>query len=86
MKVQILVPDITKLATKTRYDEGGLVTTLQFEAKIPPSSIARILNLVRQGVPLMATIESPQAHMDLAINDHPFAEETETQVDVFKLA
>ena len=71
MKVEILLPDITGLATKTRVDEQGLVTTIKFEAKIHPASLARILNLQRQGAPLLAIISSPQATLDLNIQDEP---------------
>jgi len=78
VKVEILVPDITRLATKTRLDENGLLTTIQFEAKINPGSIARILNLARQGVPIMAAISSPQAHLDLTVSEYTPAEEVQT--------
>ena len=71
MKVEILLPDITDLATKTRFDEQGLVTTIKFEAKIHPGSLARILNLQRQGAPLLAIISSPPATMDLDVHDAP---------------
>ena len=69
MKVEILMSDIAKLAIKTRFDEG-LVTTIQFDAKIQPTHIARILNLQRQGAPLLVTIGSPQAAMDLNIQEY----------------
>lgn len=78
MKVEILIPDITRLATKTRYDENGLLTSIQFEAKIPPGSIARILNLARQGAPIMVSISSPQALMDLTVSEYTPAEEGQT--------
>jgi len=68
-KVEILLPDITKLSTKTRVDDQGLVTTVQFDVKIHPAMLARILNLQRQGAPLLATIGSPQASMDLYIQE-----------------
>jgi len=71
VKVEILLPDITGLATKTRVDEQGLVTTIKFEVKIHPASLARILNLQRQGAPLLATIGSPQATLDLDFHEAP---------------
>jgi hypothetical protein len=71
VKVEILLPDITGLATTTKFDDKGLVTTIKFEAKIPPGSLARILNLQRQGCPLLATISSPQATLDLYIQEEP---------------
>ncbi|MGQ9676551.1 MAG: hypothetical protein ACUVX1_12890 [Chloroflexota bacterium] len=69
MKVEILLPDITALITKTRFDDGGLVTTIQFNSKVHPGMLARILNLQRQGCPLLAAISSPQATMDLYTQD-----------------
>lgn len=81
MKVEILIPDITRLATKTRYDENGLLTAIQFEAKIPPASIARILNLARQGAPIMAAISSPQALMDLTIAEYTPVEERQIPLE-----
>ena len=65
MRVEIFVSDISKLTTKTKVDDGIFTTTVQFEARIPVQSIARLLNLQRQGAPLFATIGSPQASMDL---------------------
>lgn len=66
MKVEILMAEITKLASRTRVEgEEGLVTTVQFRTKIPAASIARIINLQRQGAPLYATIGSTQATMDI---------------------
>ena len=80
MKVEILISDITKLTTKTKF-EWGMMTTVQFDAPIPVANIARILNLQRQGAPLLISISSPQATMDLSIQ-----EDKETQVELFKLA
>jgi len=68
MKVEILIGEITKLTTKTRIEEG-LTTTIQFDAKIPVASVARLLNLQRQGAPLLVAFSSPQATMDLAIEE-----------------
>ena len=76
MKISILINDITKLSTKTRWDEG-LVTTIQFDAKIHPSLIARLLNIQRQSVPFFVTIGTNQAMMDL-----DFKEEKEKETDV----
>ena len=68
MKVEILIGDISNLTTKTKRD-GDLVTTIQFDAKIPVASVARLLNLQRQGAPLLVAVSSPQAVMDLAIEE-----------------
>jgi hypothetical protein len=68
MKVEILIPDITKLTTSTRLDPD-LVTTIKFDCKVQVASLARILNLQRQGAPMMVFISSPQATMDLVIED-----------------
>ncbi len=69
MKVEILVPDISKLSTRTKVDDGVLTTQIQFEARVPVANIARILNLQRQGAPIMATIGSAQATMDLFVQE-----------------
>jgi hypothetical protein len=71
MKVEILIPDITKLRTSTRLDPD-LITTIQFECKVQVASLARILNLQRQGAPLMVTVSSPQVTMDLAIAEDTY--------------
>lgn len=69
MKVEIILPDITGLSTKTKFDDNGLVTSIRFDTKIHPGALARILNLQRQGAPLIATIGSPQATMDLYVHE-----------------
>lgn len=70
MKVEILIQDVSNLTTKTRLEEGVMVTTIKFDAVASPSSIARLLNLQRQRIPIMVSIGSPQAMMDLEINEH----------------
>jgi len=69
MHVEIFMPEVTRLTTKTKLDEGVLITTVQFEARIPVGNLARILNLQRQGAPLMASIASPQARLDLQFSE-----------------
>jgi len=69
MHVEIFIPEISKLTTKTKIEEGVLISTIQFEARVPVGNLARILNLQRQGAPLMASIASPQAPMDLQFKD-----------------
>lgn len=70
MKVEILIQDIDNLTTKTRVEDVGMVTTIKFDAKVSPSSIARLHNLQRQKAPIRVTIGSPQAVMDLEIEEH----------------
>ena len=81
-KVEILLPDITNLSTRTKFDDQGQVTTIQFSAKIHPGVLARILNLQRQGAPLIATIGSPQASMDLYVQEERGAEPTSSESEV----
>jgi hypothetical protein len=71
MNVEILIPEVKKLTTKTKVEDGELVTVFQFEARVRVASLARLLNLQRQGVPLTASIESPQAAMDLDFSEVP---------------
>lgn len=70
MKVEILFHNVDNLTTKTRYGDAGMITTIKFDSKVAPSSIARLLNLQRQGAPIMVTIGSIQAVMDLKIDEH----------------
>lgn len=69
MEVKVTILGIEDLSAKTKLlvTERGrkLVTKLTFQADIPPVQLARVLNLQKQGVPLDATIQSPQATMDL---------------------
>jgi hypothetical protein len=81
-KVEILLPDITNLSTRTKFDDQGQVTTIQFNAKIHPGMLARILNLQRQGAPLLATIGSPQASMDLYVQEEQATEPTGSESEV----
>lgn len=82
MKVEIVIADISKLVTRTRYEEG-FITTIQFDARsLHPASIARLLNLQRQGAPLLVTIGSPQATMDLIIQEDR-GEQDQTEVSLF---
>lgn len=69
MNVQIVIGDVANLSMKTvkGKDAPEPVTTVSFQTKMMPSTLARLLNLQRQGVPLMATLGSPQALMDLEV-------------------
>jgi len=68
-------PELKTKVAETKDDDGfvdrQLVTTIKFEAKIHPASVARILNLQRQGAPLLAIISSMQATLDLNIQEEP---------------
>ena len=81
-KVEILLPDITNLSTRTKFDDQGQVTTIQFNAKIHPGVLARILYLQRQGAPLLATIGSPQVSMDLYVQEDQDTEPTGSESEV----
>jgi len=77
MKVEIMLGEISNVVTRTKATPK-LITTIQFEAQVPPANIARLVNLQRQGTPLLATISSPQAVMDLAIEEDRGAEKAES--------
>ncbi len=81
-KIEILLPDITGLSTRTKFDDQGQVTTIQFSTKIHPGMLARILNLQRQGAPLLAIIGSPQASMDLYVQEERAVESTDSESEV----
>lgn len=66
IQAQVTIDQVDELATRTKRDNNGtLITTLLIHAKIQPSEIARILNIVKQGAPLTITIGSDQLMMDL---------------------
>lgn len=67
MKVEILMADIDKFTTKTKVEERGLVTTIQFNTRVSVEGLARLLYLQRQGAPLLVRIGSQQAVMDLIV-------------------
>jgi hypothetical protein len=75
MKVEILLGDVSNLVTRTKATPE-LITTIQFDAKVPPANIARLVNLQCQGAPLLVAISSPQAIMDLAIDEDREAKST----------
>jgi len=81
-KVEILLPDITNLSTRTKFDDQGQVTTIKFDTKVHPGVLARILNLQRQGAPLLAIIGSPQASMDLYVQEERAGELTDPKSEV----
>jgi len=62
----VTIDQVDELSTNSKRDRNGtLITTLSINAKIQPSEIARILNMVKQGAPLTLTIGSDQLMMDL---------------------
>lgn len=73
MKVDILIGEVSNLVTKTRASPE-IITQIQFDAKVPPVNIARLINLQRQGAPLLVSISCPQAVMDLGVYEDSAAE------------
>lgn len=65
MQPQVELPIIEALSVTMK--EGK--TKISFEAMMTPAEIARLLNFSRQGRPLNAIISSPQATMDLHIEE-----------------
>lgn len=66
--VRIEIKRIAGINLKIKEGEGTNVI-LAIETYLPPGDIARIYNLSKQGVPVQAVIESPQAEMDLQIQE-----------------
>lgn len=87
MKVEIIIGEISKLETRTKWEPDGLITAFHFSARVTPPTIARILNMQKQGEPLYATIGSHQLAMDLSIEEqHAQTDQNETtQPDIFGL-
>jgi hypothetical protein len=50
-----------------KFKEGNVVVTL--ETFMPPGDVAWLYNISKQGVPMQAVIESPQAEFDLQISE-----------------
>jgi hypothetical protein len=75
MKIEILIGDISNLVTRTKASPE-LITTIQFDAKIPPANIARLINLQRQGAPILVAVSSPQAVMDLDLLEYSESKQT----------
>lgn len=63
--VQVVIESISDLVIRTRVRDAVLVSTLQFQARIPVPDIARILTMQRQGVPMTVSITTPQGAFDL---------------------
>ncbi len=63
--ISITLPRIEEIVLKAK---DGKVT-IQFETMMAPGDIARLLNLQKSGNAIKATIESPQAQLDLIFNE-----------------
>ena len=63
--VIIKLPVADKLILKAQDGK----TVVQFETRITPGDFARLLNLQRQGMPITAVFESPQAALDLKFEE-----------------
>jgi hypothetical protein len=61
--IKIVIERVEGLDIKFKKDSD----VLALEAHLTSEDIARLHNLSKQGVPLLVTIESPQAEMDLHI-------------------
>ena len=66
--IRIEIKRITGLNLKFKEAEGTNIV-LSLETYLQPGDVARLYNLSRQGVPVSAVIESPQAEMDLRIEE-----------------
>ena len=75
MKVEILIGEVSNLVTRTKATPK-IITTIQFDATGPPANIARLINLQRQGAPLLVSISCPQAIMDLDVIEDKGSKET----------
>ena len=84
MKVELNFAEIEglKIATKIDADSQDLVAVIQFETKVHPGDVARLLNLQRQFKTMYCHIGSQQAELDLVWRvvkqGGEIAEDTET--------
>jgi len=63
--VHVVIENISDLVIRTRVKDLVLVSTMQFQARIPVPDIALILTMQRQGVPIYISIATPQGAFDL---------------------
>lgn len=69
MHSEIKINEVKNIITKVRLErEGSLITTLSIEAKLQPADIARLLNMQKQGAPIIVIIGSEQLMFDLDIS------------------
>lgn len=61
---KLLINNITNLTTKTK-GEGDLTTSFRFDAKVPVSTLTKLLSLQAQGGPLIIAFSSLQATLGL---------------------
>ncbi len=62
---EIRIPIVEELAIMIK--EG--MSKITFEARMTPGETARLLNFIKQGRPMSITIVSPQATMDLRVEE-----------------
>ncbi len=76
--VTIKFPQVVKLAVmKTFWDDTKKEITAQFSivCVVHPGDTSRVINLLKQGVPLFITIGSDQAEFDMTFEDVNFQEQ-----------
>lgn len=66
--IRIEIKHIAGMNLKFKEGEGTNVV-LSMETYLSPGDIARLYNLSKQGVPVRAIIESPQAEFDLVFSE-----------------
>lgn len=85
MEVKIDIKHVNGLKNpKVVIEEGRIDYTLPFEVQLSPGDFERIIQLFRQRVPVMLTISSPQAKMDLfveTVHDPSHAPVTQEEAD-----
>lgn len=72
-EVKVTVHDICKLQVSARLEidkvgDRHQIIKITFEAEVHPAEVARILFMQRQLLPVDVVIQSPQAIMDLSMN------------------
>lgn len=69
MEIRIHASTVDELSTKTKYDtkKGRLSTVIQAEVGLRAEDIARLHNLIAQGIPLFMVIGSHQGKFDFAL-------------------
>jgi len=69
MEIKVRCDMVSNLSARSKFDPdtGDQLITLSVETYMPPATLARILNLQKQRVPLYFELGSSQAVMDLEV-------------------
>jgi hypothetical protein len=68
-EVNVNLSNIQEIVVSSKTKDSGWVSKISFEGQFTVGDVARILNLSKQGCPIEVSFSSPQAKMDLEVNE-----------------